>query len=116
MGGLTVPPPNFSLIIYTRQDMFFLELVMILAGKVKTFDADARQRAIRGLRPNMALLLEAINDAIRTGDHIGLTVLRRRIEEALEYVPPGTFYNVLEQLRREVQISERAVVCKHRPD
>jgi len=85
---------------------------MISSPKVKDFDVDARQRASLGLRPNMALLLDAINDAVHTGDHIGLTVLRCRIEEAMEYVPRGAFRNVLDQLRREVQVSERLAISQ----
>lgn len=85
---------------------------MIGSAKVRAFEYDARARATRGLRPNMRLLLEALDDAVKHADHIGLTVLRRRVEEAQECVAPGAFYAVLEQLKREIQVCERLAIAQ----
>lgn len=87
-----------------------------LSAVVAEFEADTRMRFSRGQNPSLMLMLKAVDDAVELCDHVGLTLVRARLNETLELVNPGRFRSLLEQLLLEVKAAERMAVRQVKPE
>ena len=86
-----------------------------LSNAVHEFEHDTRRRFSRGQNPSLTKLLKALDEASDLCDHIGLTLIRRRLEETVENLDAGQFRLLLNQLLMEVKHAERMAISRVRP-
>lgn len=83
----------------------------IVSSAAREFEQDARIRAFRGQNVDMTLMFLAIDEARAMGDHIALTVLRKRIQDNLDMLAPGNFKAFLTKVLADVKTAEMDVVA-----
>jgi len=81
-----------------------------LSKKVLEFERDAKTRAARSRGIDIELLLEAKDEAALLFDHIGMTVLRGRVQDNILRASTASFKMLLEQLLVSIKAAEMDAV------